>query len=173
MVLVNGFDAWVQTPNGNYAISSQRYAPDAVYPDGAWHIQSFDADPWPRWRFRLDDGTVVEQEIFVPRGAPAVRALIARYAGATPESLQIVAGPHGKPMLANGLSPGGAPLRFNLSHSGGTTLLAFALGVEVGIDIEHAREAARESRLRGGGDGTFPGQQHGGLLRPWRCGSSC
>lgn len=72
MVLVNGFDAWVQTPNGQYAISSQRYAPDAVYPDGAWHIESFQADPWPRWRFRLDDGTAVEQELFVPAGTAAV-----------------------------------------------------------------------------------------------------
>jgi predicted glycogen debranching enzyme len=72
MVLVNGFDAWVQTPNGQYAITSQRYMPDAVYPDGAWHVESFDATPWPRWRFRLADGTAVEQEIFVPAGVPAV-----------------------------------------------------------------------------------------------------
>jgi predicted glycogen debranching enzyme len=83
MVLVNGFDAWVQTPNGQYAISSQRYIPDAVYPDGAWHIESFEAEPWPRWRYRLDDGTVVEQEIFVPHGLPAV-ALIWRLAEPRP-----------------------------------------------------------------------------------------
>ena len=30
------------------------------------------ADPWPRWRFRLADGTAVEQELFVPAGTPAV-----------------------------------------------------------------------------------------------------
>ena len=34
MVLVNGFDAWVETPRGPFAISSQRYAPDVVHPDG-------------------------------------------------------------------------------------------------------------------------------------------
>jgi predicted glycogen debranching enzyme len=72
MVLVNGFDAWVQTPSGQYAITSQRYTPDAVYPDGAWHIEAFDSEPWPRWRFRLDDGTRVEQEVFVPAGMAAV-----------------------------------------------------------------------------------------------------
>ena len=32
MVLVNGFDAWVETPDGTFAISSQRYAPDVVHP---------------------------------------------------------------------------------------------------------------------------------------------
>src|SRR6516162_7876274 len=72
MVLVNGFDAWVETPNGRYAVTSQRYTPETIYPDGAGHIASFSADPWPRWQFRLPDGTAVEQEIFVPAGAAAV-----------------------------------------------------------------------------------------------------
>src|SRR5215475_12002278 len=71
MVLVNGFDAWVETPSGQYAISSQRYTPETIYPDGATHCESFDIEPWPRWRFRFADGTVVEQEIFVPAGTPA------------------------------------------------------------------------------------------------------
>ncbi|PYJ91008.1 MAG: glycogen debranching protein [Verrucomicrobia bacterium] len=35
MVLVNGFDAWVETPRGTFAISSQRYVPDVIHPDGA------------------------------------------------------------------------------------------------------------------------------------------
>jgi predicted glycogen debranching enzyme len=72
MVLVNGFDAWVATPSGHYAISSQRYAPETIYPDGAAHCEWLGADPWPRWRFRLTDGTVVEQELFVPQGTAAV-----------------------------------------------------------------------------------------------------
>jgi predicted glycogen debranching enzyme len=65
MVLVNGFDAWIDTPAGIHPISSQRYVPDVVHPDGALRIESFDRDPWPRWTFRLPDGIVVEQEIFV------------------------------------------------------------------------------------------------------------
>ncbi|MGH7788355.1 MAG: amylo-alpha-1,6-glucosidase [Candidatus Binatia bacterium] len=72
MVLVNGFDAWVQTPSGQYAVSSQRYAPQTTYPDGAWKITAFGAEPWPRWRLRLDDGSEIEQEIFVPHGSAAV-----------------------------------------------------------------------------------------------------
>src|SRR2546425_3010219 len=70
LVLVSGFDATVTTPAGTFPISSQVYARGVVHPDGADRIDSFEADPWPRWRFRLPDASVVEQEIFVRRGAP-------------------------------------------------------------------------------------------------------
>ncbi len=70
LVLVNGFDAWVVTPDGTCALSSQRYAPDVVHPDGASRIASFTLDPWPRWEYRLADDTVIVQEIFVRHGAP-------------------------------------------------------------------------------------------------------
>src|SRR5216117_2047799 len=72
VVLVNGFEAWVETPAGSFPISSQAYAPDVVHPDGSRRIESFAADPWPVWRFRLEDGTVVDQEFFVPKGSPVV-----------------------------------------------------------------------------------------------------
>ncbi|MBI1815447.1 MAG: glycogen debranching enzyme family protein [Deltaproteobacteria bacterium] len=68
MVLVNGFDAWVETASERFAISSQAYTPGVIHPDGARRIYHMAIDPWPRWRFRLGDGTVVEQEIFVPHG---------------------------------------------------------------------------------------------------------
>ncbi len=72
MALVNGFEAWVTTPAGTFALSSQRYVPGVTHPDGLRRIASFDPDPWPRWTFRLEDGTAVEQEIFVPLGTDAV-----------------------------------------------------------------------------------------------------
>ena len=66
VVLVNGFDAWVETAPGPCAlITSQRYAPDVVHPDGANRIARFEAEPWPTWEFQLPDGTRVRQEIFV------------------------------------------------------------------------------------------------------------
>lgn len=86
-------------------------------------------------------GTVDVWWLSAARGDPAVRALIARYAGEHPESLRLTSGPHGKPMLE------AARLRFNLSHSGGTTLLAFALDAEVGVDVEHARVVRRRDAL--------------------------
>jgi predicted glycogen debranching enzyme len=70
VMLVNGFEAWVDTPGGRYALSSQFYAPGVRHPDGATHVVEFSNVDWPRWTFRLDDGTVIEQEIFVRRGAP-------------------------------------------------------------------------------------------------------
>jgi predicted glycogen debranching enzyme len=72
MVLVNGFDAWVETPRGRFAISSQRYGPDVVHPDGMSRIESFEQEPWPGWRYKIDDTTVVEQELFVPKAESAV-----------------------------------------------------------------------------------------------------
>jgi predicted glycogen debranching enzyme len=72
MMLVNGFDGWVETPRGTFAISSQRYGPDVVHPDGATRIESFEYEPWPRWRYKIDNDLFVEQELFVPKGESAV-----------------------------------------------------------------------------------------------------
>jgi predicted glycogen debranching enzyme len=72
MVLVNGLDAWVETVAGSLALSSQHYAPDVHHPDGDQRLTDFQEEPWPRWTFRLDDGTRVEQELFVPHGISAV-----------------------------------------------------------------------------------------------------
>jgi predicted glycogen debranching enzyme len=71
-VLVNGFDAWVDTAAGTFAISSQRYGPDVLYPNSAAHLAAFDRDPWPTWHFELPDGTRVLQEIFVEHGGACV-----------------------------------------------------------------------------------------------------
>jgi len=72
VVLVNGFDAWVEQPEGVFALSSQAYSPDVVYPDGAGRLVGFEAAPWPRWTYRLEDGAEIEQELFVRHGAPLV-----------------------------------------------------------------------------------------------------
>jgi len=71
VVLVNGFDAWVTTPAGRYAITAQAYGPDLTYPDGASRITAFTIEPWPRWTFALPDGTRIAQEILVPKDASA------------------------------------------------------------------------------------------------------
>jgi predicted glycogen debranching enzyme len=68
ILLVNGFDAWVDTPNGRFALSSQRYSPDIVHPDGASRLDSFAAEPWPQWRFMLENGIEIEHELVVPHG---------------------------------------------------------------------------------------------------------
>jgi predicted glycogen debranching enzyme len=78
MVLVNGLDAWVEHGERSAVsgerefLTRQRYAPGVVAPENAAGIESFGAEPWPRWIYRLRDGTRIEQEIFVPHAVPAV-----------------------------------------------------------------------------------------------------
>ena len=69
-VLVNGFDAWVETAGGRFGLSSQSYAPGVIGGDGSQHIESFAHDPWPKWVFKLADGTRVQQELFAVKGEP-------------------------------------------------------------------------------------------------------
>ncbi len=89
VVLVNGFDAFVETAAGRYAISSQRYAPGVTHPDGAARIERFEHEPWPRWIYALPDGTRISQEIFVPRDASAVAVTWKLLAGAGPITLEM------------------------------------------------------------------------------------
>src|SRR5215207_116143 len=72
IVLVNGFDAWVETAGGRFALSSQRYAPDVTHPDGAARLAAFTRDPWPTWTYALPNGLEVIQELVIVRGAPLV-----------------------------------------------------------------------------------------------------
>ncbi|MFO1512875.1 MAG: amylo-alpha-1,6-glucosidase [Verrucomicrobiota bacterium] len=80
IALVNGFEAWIETPRGRFALTSQRYAPDVIHPDGASCIGSFTSEPWPTWQFKFEDGTELLQEIFVAResGVTALHWQLAR-----------------------------------------------------------------------------------------------
>jgi predicted glycogen debranching enzyme len=70
VMLVNGLEVLVTTPSGTYPLSSQRYDGQVIHPDGYRFLRSFTTDPWPTWRLHLPDGTVIEQELFVPQGEP-------------------------------------------------------------------------------------------------------
>jgi predicted glycogen debranching enzyme len=71
MVLVNGFDAEIETAAGRYALSTQRYSPGIDSPDGFTRLESFALDPWPKWTYAVPGGNVI-QEIFVPHEMAAV-----------------------------------------------------------------------------------------------------
>jgi predicted glycogen debranching enzyme len=68
MVLVNGAETWLETRGGRFALSSDRYDPDVVHPNGATHVETFEPRPHPRWRFALPDGTRIEYGIIVAPG---------------------------------------------------------------------------------------------------------
>ncbi len=72
MVLVNGFDAWVEYGGQRIPISSQRYVPGIVHPDGTSRIECFTADPWPAWIYQAAPGLRVRQEVVVPHERAAV-----------------------------------------------------------------------------------------------------
>jgi predicted glycogen debranching enzyme len=72
VVLVNGFDAWIETAGATFALTSQQYEPGVVHPDGRRRISKFSTEPWPRWTFTFDDGTSLEQTIVVMHGTPLV-----------------------------------------------------------------------------------------------------
>ena len=70
LVLVNGFDAWVETAAGTFMLSSQCYAPEVIGGDGAQRIEAFGSEPWPHWIYKLPDGTRIELELFAVHGDP-------------------------------------------------------------------------------------------------------
>jgi len=73
---------------------------------------------------------------FVVRRAK-LRELLARYVGATPQAICFDRGAFGKPALA---APwGDSRLQFSTSHSAGLGLVAVALDLALGIDVERIR----------------------------------
>ena len=73
------------------------------------------------------------RERFVAARA-ALRRILAGYLQTDAATLRFGYASHGKPYISLPDNPNN--LRFNLSHSGGVALLALAVGIEVGVDIE-------------------------------------
>ena len=65
---MGGFEAWVETAGGSCPLTSQRYAPDLIHPDGATRMVSFVLEPWPTWEMVTTDGVRLRHEIFVQHG---------------------------------------------------------------------------------------------------------
>jgi 4'-phosphopantetheinyl transferase len=74
-------------------------------------------------------------EAIVARGY--LRALLGGYLGVPPQAIEFQYGSWGKPRVANGVTHHG--IEFNLSHSHGLGLYAFAVGTPVGVDLEWRR----------------------------------
>jgi predicted glycogen debranching enzyme len=72
MVLVNGLEVFAETAGGRHALSSQRYRGGVLHPDGAARVSSFSCEPWPTWRYDLEGGAHVTQEVFKAPGASRV-----------------------------------------------------------------------------------------------------
>jgi 4'-phosphopantetheinyl transferase len=93
----------------------------------------------------------------------ALRTVLAQRLGVAPPEVVFAVGPHGKPEIA------GAPLRFNLAHSGERALIAVS-DVEVGVDVERLARSSRavERTLTDGERAALgDGDRHVELLRVW------
>jgi 4'-phosphopantetheinyl transferase len=88
-------------------------------------------------RFAFDH---LRQSYQVSQGA--LRLLLARYMMCDPRELAFTFGPQGKPALRER-----SRLRFNIGHSGGLALYAFAVDCEIGVDVEEVRGNAELERI--------------------------
>jgi 4'-phosphopantetheinyl transferase len=64
-----------------------------------------------------------------------LRSLLGYYLGIASNTVEIRYGPNGKPVIQG-------PVRFNVSHSGSVAAFAFAVGCELGLDVEEIRPFA-------------------------------
>ena len=72
VVLVNGFEAWVESKAGSFPLSTQHYAPDVVHPRGIDFLAEFTHEPWPKWTYRGPGGIEIVHEVIVERGSGLV-----------------------------------------------------------------------------------------------------
>ena len=63
-VLVNGIEAWVETPKVRAALTTQAYLGGTLFPDGRSHLREFRPTPFPTWHYELPDGISVELALF-------------------------------------------------------------------------------------------------------------
>ena len=66
-----------------------------------------------------------------------LRKLAGSYLNCSPSSFEFSYGPFGKPALR--LEDSASPIHFNVAHSNGLALLAFARSCEIGVDLESIR----------------------------------
>ena len=88
-------------------------------------------------RFTVDH----PRRVFITARA-ALRRVLGERLGRDPESLAFTLGPHGKPDLDPPSS-----LKFNLSHSGDTIVIALTEGIELGVDVEELGRVTPTERL--------------------------
>ena len=75
-----------------------------------------------------------------------VRRVLSRHAPVEPAAWTFGTGPHGRPEV-DAPAVGGAPLRFNVTHTRGFIACAVTRGLGVGIDAEHLDRRVATTRL--------------------------
>ncbi len=81
VMLVNGYDAWLETGAGRIDLTAQRYQGDVVHPHGHQSIRGFTHDPWPTWQYALPDGLELTAEVLA---TPPMSRTITRWSLSRP-----------------------------------------------------------------------------------------
>ncbi|MCC7241493.1 MAG: glycogen debranching enzyme family protein [Acidobacteria bacterium] len=89
MMLVNGFDAWVEIGGRRIALTSHRYVPGVIHPDGRSQLVAFSHDPWPRWTYTLDEAGAIVQEVVLVHDRPTALVAWTLQSGAGPARLVV------------------------------------------------------------------------------------
>ena len=97
-----------------------------------------ESDRAGRFVFEKDRGRFIA-------GRGWLRAILARYLDADPAKFAFQLGARGKPALSG--RHASKDLRFNVSHSEGLALYAFARGREIGVDLERVSAAIAQERI--------------------------
>lgn len=90
--LVNAVECWLTRtdasgePLAPIFLTRHRYGSGLLVPSDAAAIVEFAPDPWPRWRFAIDETLSIECDLFVPRGIPAVALSFRAVVSGTPRS---------------------------------------------------------------------------------------
>lgn len=118
-----------------------RLRTDGADPELGSLLEPAEVDRAASFRFERDRARYA-----ISRGA--LRSVLARYLGRSPDEIALVDEGHGKPRLAD--DDEHRRIRFNVSHSGGLTVIALTAGTPVGVDVEertagipHEQMAAR------------------------------
>jgi 4'-phosphopantetheinyl transferase len=139
------FNSWDPNPS-NFALHADEIHVWRAYLDcGDTVLGRFEAT------LAADEKARVKRFVFQPdrnsfiatRGI--LRELLGRYLKRSPTDLAFDYGPQGKPALRTDSSA--AKADFNVSHSHGMALFAFALGRHVGVDIELIRPDFAEQKI--------------------------
>ena len=129
-----------------WVIHDSRRSSPLLLAKGAVHVWRADLDIDPAGLDHLFAHLSIEEKARAARfvspidqnrfkvGRGVLRELLGGYLQLPPANICIEAAPFGKPVLRK--RPGVVDVRFNLSHSQGLALYAFARQREVGIDVE-------------------------------------
>jgi 4'-phosphopantetheinyl transferase len=74
-----------------------------------------------------------------------LRTILGFYLNVEPNQLRFRCGKNGKPELADTFANG--TVHFNLSHSEGVALFAFARDLEIGVDVEYMRDISEMEQI--------------------------